>query len=202
MSIKASVAALRRSGAPEEAREAAADIDHEVARLDRIVGDVLDFARPIRVEYARCDVNALVREAALAVIPGEQAAFDLEPGVLEIEVDADRLRAALVNVLQNAREATAGTPASADPAVLVRTRLVNGRVAILVADRGPGIPAEQLAEVFEPYFTTKRTGTGLGLAIAKNVVDALRGAIRAQPRDGGGTEVAIELPRDAAGGAR
>ncbi len=202
MSIKASVAALRRGAAPEQTREAAADIDHEVARLDRIVGDVLDFARPIRVEYARCDVNALVREAALAVLDAEQAAFDLEPGLLEIDVDADRLRAALVNVLQNAREAAASSAAGGDAAVLVRTRLVNGRVSILVADRGPGILAEHLAEVFEPYFTTKRTGTGLGLAIAKNVVDALRGAIRAEPRDGGGTEVAIELPRDAPGGAR
>ncbi len=201
MSIKASLAALRRAVAPEGAREAAADIDHEVARLDRIVGDVLDFARPVRVEYARGDVNALVREAALAVLPAEHLAFDLEPGGLEIDTDADRLRAALVNVLQNAREAAAATP-GARLAVEVRTRAGNGRVWIAIGDRGPGIPPEHLAEVFEPYFTTKRTGTGLGLAIAKNVVDALHGTIRAQPREGGGTEVAIELPRDAPSRAR
>lgn len=197
MSIKASLAALRGAAAPEGIQEAAADIDHEVARLDRIVGDVLDFARPVRVEYARADANALVREAALAVIPAELLAFDLEPGPLELDTDADRLRAALVNVLQNAREAVAGAAAEAPP-VVVRTRARDGRVRIEVADRGPGIPPEHLPQVFEPYFTTKRSGTGLGLPIARNVIDALGGTIRAAIREGGGAEIAIELPREAA----
>ncbi|HET7291108.1 MAG TPA: ATP-binding protein [Vicinamibacteria bacterium] len=196
MSIKASLAALLRAASPEAIREAAADIDHEVARLDRIVGDVLDFARPVRVEYARADVNALVREAAEAVLPRERLDFDLAPGVLELDTDADRLRAALVNVLQNAREAVDAGSAAA-PAVVVRTRARDARVLIEVADRGPGIPAEHLSQVFEPYFTTKRSGTGLGLPIARNVVDALRGTIRAASREGGGTEIAIELPREA-----
>jgi signal transduction histidine kinase len=65
---------------------------------------------------------------------------------------------------------------------------------LVVADRGPGIAPDQLAQVFEPYFTTKRSGTGLGLAIAKNVVDALHGTIEARPREGGGAEIVIELP--------
>ena len=66
-----------------------------------------------------------------------------------------------------------------------------------MADRGPGIPAADLAHVFEPYFTTKRTGTGLGLAIARTVVEALGGAIRIESREGKGTRVEIELPAEA-----
>lgn len=196
MGIKASLAALRRDGAGSaELHEAAADIDHEVARLNRIVGDVLDFARPVRVEYARADLNALVREASLSVFPAAAVAFDLAPGSLDVDTDADRLRAALVNVLQNAREAAGAGP---HPAVRVSTRCpAPGRVTITVADRGPGIAAEDRAHVFEPYFTTKRSGTGLGLAIAKNVTDALGGSIAAGAAEAGGTEIVFELPVEA-----
>jgi two-component system sensor histidine kinase HydH len=63
-----------------------------------------------------------------------------------------------------------------------------------VADRGRGIPERDLASVFEPYFTTRRTGTGLGLAIAKNIVEALGGTIAVTSRLGEGTEVRIEVP--------
>jgi signal transduction histidine kinase len=200
MTIKASVATLRRSAPlPGEAREAADDIDHEVARLNRIVGDVLDFARPVRVEYARADVNALVREVAEAALGAVPLSFELLPGALEIQTDPDRLRAALLNVVQNAREAVAETDAGEAPLVSLRTLARDGRAVLVVADRGPGIAPDQLAQIFEPYFTTKRSGTGLGLAIAKNVVDALHGTIEAHPREGGGTEIVIELPLTAPG---
>ena len=74
-----------------------------------------------------------------------------------------------------------------------------GRAAIVVADRGRGIAEPDLATVFEPYFTTKRTGTGLGLAIAKNIVDALGGTITISSTLGEGTEVRIEVPTTGAG---
>jgi len=200
MTIKASLATLRHAAPlPRDAQAAADDIDHEVVRLNRIVGDVLDFARPVRVEYARTDVNALVREVAETVFGAAPVGFELAPGPLEILTDPDRLRAALVNVVQNAREAVAGSAGGGTPLVSVRSLARDARVVLVVADRGPGIEPQQRAQIFEPYFTTKRTGTGLGLAIAKNVVDALQGTIEARPREAGGTEIVIELPRSAPG---
>lgn len=202
MIIKTASRALAREGAtPEELREAAADIDGEVQRLNRIVDGVLDFARPVRLEYAPTDVNALSQDAALAALSGEHAPAHelvLDPGVVEVVTDGEHLRTVLVNILSNAREAVLalGAVAAANGALVsVRTEAMKGgRVAIVVSDHGVGIAAEDLAHVFEPYFTTKRTGTGLGLAIAKNVIDALGGSIAVKSRKGEGTEVRVELP--------
>jgi len=200
MSIKASLASLRQGGGAAPAvAEAAADIEHEVARLNRVVGDVLDFARPVRVEYARADVHALVREAALSVFAPRGVELALPAERLLADTDVDRLRAALVNVLQNARDAMAAAARGEEP-VRVTVEAPHGRVVISVADRGPGIAEQDRPHVFEPYFTTRRTGTGLGLAIAKNVADALGGRIEARARDGGGAEIVFDLPRDAPAG--
>ena len=202
MIIKGSLRTLGREGlSSQELREAASDIDHEVARLDRIVGDVLDFARPLRLECAPTDLNLLCAEAAQAILAREgdpAVSLTLDPGLAPLVTDGERLRTVLVNVLVNARESVlaGGTAANGHPrAVEVRTEAAApGRAVIVVADRGAGIAAEDLPHVFEPYFTTKRTGTGLGLAIAKNIVEALGGVVTARSGPGVGTEIRIELP--------
>jgi signal transduction histidine kinase len=211
MIIKTSLALLRRESlAPGDVREVAADIDQQVARLNRIVEGVLDFARPLRLEYASSDLNALCRDAVaatLAVDPAFRSEFEPEASLADVETDAERLRTALLNVLSNAREAVAarqsaepGRPDDGLPDVKVRlTAPGRGRAAIVVIDRGRGIAEADLATVFEPYFTTKRTGTGLGLAIAKNIVEALGGTITISSRRGEGTEVRIEVPTTGAG---
>ena len=202
MIIKGSLRTLGREGlSSQELREAASDIDHEVARLDRIVGDVLDFARPLRLECAPTDLNLLCAEAAQAILAREgdpAVSLTLDPGLAPLVTDGERLRTVLVNVLVNARESVlaGGTAANGHPrAVEVRTEAAApGRAVIVVADRGAGIAAEDLPHVFEPYFTTKRTGTGLGLAIAKNIVEALGGVISARSGPGEGTTIRMELP--------
>lgn len=202
MILKAAARTLRREGVDAEAvREAAADIDGEVKRLNRIVDDVLDFARPLHLEFAACDLNQLCRDAATAALTGDAAPrprFALDASIATIVTDSERLRTALVNILGNARDAVLARGEGPGPegAVEVRTSSVTAdRVAIVVADRGMGIAAEDLPHVFDPYFTTKRTGTGLGLAIARNVIDALGGALTVESRRGEGTEVRLELPR-------
>jgi len=202
MIIKASLRSLRRDDAsPETVREAAADIDEEVARLNRVVNDVLDFARPPRFALAPVDLNALCHECATAVAAGDGAAtvrVTADPSLAPVVTDGDRLRTALVNVLVNAREAVAARADAAVtgtlPGVELRTARRNGAVAIVVTDRGGGIAAEDLPRVFEPYFTTRRTGTGLGLPIARNIVEGLGGTIVVQTHPGDGTETRIELP--------
>jgi signal transduction histidine kinase len=200
MIIKGSLRSLRRAELPsDELREAVHDIDHEVARLNRIVDDVLDFARPVRLEYGPADLVALCRDAAAAALSGEGAptvGIEAEAGLGTVITDAERLRTVLVNVLGNAREAVGAAPPPGDgpPIVLSVRRAGPGQVAITVRDRGPGIAAADLPHVFEPYFTTKRTGTGLGLPIAKNIVDALGGTLTVTSEKGQQTSIAIHLP--------
>jgi len=201
MIIKGSLRSLKRDGVAAEVREAAADIDHEVARLDRIVGDVLDFARPLRLERAPVDVHALARDAARAALEGAdgiRARLALEASAGSILSDGERLRGVLVNLIANARESLAADDRASGEEIEVGARgLDRGGVVLWVADRGPGIPPGDLAHVFEPYFTTKRTGTGLGLAISRRVVEALGGALRIESREGEGTRVEVELPAEA-----
>jgi signal transduction histidine kinase len=204
MIIKASLRTLRRDEvAPPDLKRAVSDIDEETGRLNRIVTDVLDFAKPIKFDLAPADINALCRDAARAASQDESAALTLtlEPSLAPIVTDAERLRLVLINILTNARHAMEGTEAgtAAKPsAIELRTvALPTGRIAIHIRDRGVGIKAEDLPRIFEPYFTTKRTGSGLGLAIARNVVEGLGGTIAVTSRTDVGTEITIELPTTA-----
>jgi signal transduction histidine kinase len=201
MIIKTALRALRGEAAtPEQVRTAVADIDEEIVRLNRIVSEVLDFARPIKFELAPVDLNALCRDAASAsAADGQPAdvALDLDGALEPVVTDAERLRQALVNILANARHAVAArpAPASTDAAIRLSTqRAGDSRVAIVVRDRGAGIAAEDLPRVFDPYFTTRRTGSGLGLAISRNIIEGLGGTIAVHSRHGEGTDVRIELP--------
>jgi signal transduction histidine kinase len=206
MIIKTSLRSLRREDAtPERTAAVAKDIDEEITRLNRIVSEVLDFARPIKFDLAAADLNALARDAvrAAGAEDGEQGhasiRLDLDPAIPPITTDAERLRQALVNVIGNALHAVrhAASPPS-DGAIRLRTaRIDSRRVAVTVADRGSGIAAEDLPRVFDPYFTTRRTGTGIGLAISRNIIEGLGGRITVASQRETGTEVRIELPLDA-----
>jgi signal transduction histidine kinase len=211
MIIKASLRSFRRRElSAAEVREAADDIDHEVDRLNRIVGDVLDFARPIELELRPTDLNAVCRSAVEAVVKGEGSPtidLRLDPLLPEVMTDGERLRTALVNILANAKEAVGAKSSGNEgedegPDIVLETRRSGeGRTAIVVRDQGIGIAPDDLAKIFEPYFTGKRTGTGLGLAITKNIVESLGGTVTAESRPAKGTEIRIELfprtPRDA-----
>lgn len=203
MIIKASLHTLRQGGPGEAAlHEAVADIDDEVARLNRIVNEVLDFSRPIRFDRAPVDVASLCRESAAAAqaSPGAAIALDLDPTLPTLVTDAERLRIALVNMLVNARHAVNGdqiTAQGSDPPVTLKATAAGDRVTITISDRGAGVAPADAPHIFDPYFTTKRGGTGLGLPIAKNIVEGLGGTITVSssidPR-GHGTEIQIDLP--------
>src|SRR3954464_1968090 len=125
MIIKGSLPALRQPDVSRAAmREAVADIDEEVERLNRIVNEVLDFARPIHFQVAPADLNALCRESAAASVasgPGAPVHLELDPAVAPVATDSERLRIALVNMLVNARHAVNDrTPGSRQPPVSSR----------------------------------------------------------------------------------
>lgn len=201
MIIKVALHTLRKTSVtPDEVHEVASDIDGEVLRLNRVVNDVLDFARPIAFDLAPVDINGLCREAALAaqVSPGAPVTLEFDPELGMLETDAERIRAALVNVIVNARHAVEGC---ATQQVTLTTRRDGGTVMIIVSDTGVGIERADLPRVFDPYFTTKRGGTGLGLPLTRNIVEGLGGSIIAASEPGRGTEIRMALPSGAGSGA-
>jgi len=205
MIIKSAVRTLRQAGAASDARdEAIQDIEQEVVRLNRIVSEVLDYAKPITFAWQDADPAAICREAAAAVTAadaGAAIAVDAAPGPATIRTDPERVRTVLVNVLQNAvqavRCARAGEDGEAPGPLPVTLRLLpldRGGAVIVVHDDGPGIDPGAASRLFEPFFTTRRGGTGLGLAIARNIVEGLGGSITISGGSPAGTDVRIELP--------
>jgi two-component system sensor histidine kinase HydH len=199
MIIKGALRTVTRPGVDAaDLKDAAADIDEEIARLNRLVNDVLDFSKPIRFECAPTEVNAVCENAVKAVSIHGLTTPALHAAPLPaLRTDRERLRMVLVNLLTNAQQAVEALPPGADspqPLIVVTTAALSGaRVVISVRDRGPGIAADDLPRVFDPYFTTRRGGSGLGLAISKNIVEGLGGTLSVLSRPGHGTEFRIEL---------
>lgn len=149
--------------------EPLAAIRHELDRLNRLVGDFLDFARPREFAPSPVDLVALAESVRTLLAPqASDAGLQLEchcGPARTIVGEADRMRQALINLVLNAIQAT---PAGG----LVRMEVgeSNGEVFLAVEDTGPGIPATVRPRLFEPFYTTKPTGTGLGLPIVYSIV--------------------------------
>jgi signal transduction histidine kinase len=207
MIIRASLSMMRETGVtPDEMREAVSDIDSESKRINRIITEVLDFAKPIRFDFAEADLNDVCRHSAAATwvdlpdpsLSASTPVLDLDAALPPMVTDAERLRAALVNLLTNARHAVEKAALPGPTPVTLRTQGSGERIIITVSDRGTGITPEDMAHIFDPYFTTKRGGTGIGLAITKNIIEGLGGTLSVNSRLGEGTEFRIDLPRTAA----
>jgi signal transduction histidine kinase len=205
MIIKTALRSLKQEAAPSsKIQVAVADIDEEVTRLNHLVSEVLDFARPIKFDLSSVDLNALCQDAVRAVTadaPDITMDVDLQRNLPAIVTDSERLRLALVNILTNARHAVVAEPArprGAAGRIRLSTRPSNAaRVTIEVRDDGIGIAPEDLARIFDPFFTTRKTGTGLGLAITRNIIEGLGGTIAVASRRGEGTTVRLDLPASA-----
>ncbi|MEP7304971.1 MAG: ATP-binding protein [Acidobacteriota bacterium] len=173
-------AVCAQSTAAAQASRAGAAIHLDLAPvLPRVMTD----AERLRIALVNMLVNA--RHAVLA--REESAATANEAGVHPQEQSGPP---------SGARRSGSSPPAAAAPAITLRTAWREGRVAIVIEDRGIGIGPDDLSRMFDPYFTTKRGGTGLGLAIAKNIIEGLRGTIAVTSVPGVGTTIAIDLPAD------
>jgi signal transduction histidine kinase len=200
MIIKSAVHRLRRHGQPDVSA-AAADIDEEVQRLNHLVTEVLDFAKPVRLDPGPADLAEVARSAVQAVglTTGFGVRTELPPAGAPGVTDAERLRAVLVNVLQNAVDAVRARDAEAsDGVTLSLARLAAGRWRYEVVDAGTGIAPEDLPRLFEPFFTRRHGGSGVGLPLARNVVEGLGGTIVIDSAPGHGTTVRIDLPERSA----
>jgi two-component system sensor histidine kinase HydH len=173
------------------ARTKADRVVNEATRLERLTTDLLDFVRSGALRREDADARAMVDDVVAelgadridVVAVGETAHFSL---------DVPRLRQAVVNVVQNALQAS-----PADGRVELELTGARSALVIKVRDRGPGIPAGEEKQIFEPFHTRRTKGIGLGLAIARRMVELHGGTIEAGARDGGGAEVTIVIPRKA-----
>jgi PAS domain S-box-containing protein len=169
-------------------------IDAMIERLDALntkVEDMLRFARPRTPTLVAVDVRGILEDvshsARAAAGPG--CDIRLEGESVTAQADAEMLRAVLLNLALNACQASGLKP------VEISMSQTAYDCRITIADRGPGIPAEKLARVFEAFYTTKQSGTGLGLAIVKRLTELQNGEVELRLREGGGTIAEVTLPR-------
>jgi nitrogen fixation/metabolism regulation signal transduction histidine kinase len=175
-------------------------IVQQVEAMKEMVNAFSEYARAPRFEMTSVELNALVREVADLYRAQEgrrrvRLTVKEDPAVATIVADQGRLRQLLHNLLTNAIEALEG---QASGEVLLATRLAKrgaDEVAeITIEDNGPGFQRELIAQVFDPYVTTKAKGTGLGLAIVRKIIEEHGGHIEAENRVEGGARIRIDLP--------
>ena len=172
-------------------------IVEEVNRLNTVVSQFLDYARPFRARFQDTDLNEVVKRTAKLVeaqreTNPDQIALDLDTSVPTIEADTEQIKQVILNLVLNAIDASR----ESSEAVKIQTRYLSSRrtVEIRVVDRGVGIPSEDLEQIFIPFFTTKQHGTGLGLAVCQRIVMNHGGTIHPESEIGRGTDFIIQLP--------
>lgn len=168
----------------------------EVDRLNRVVGQLHEFARPITISKKSIQIDNFIKDSLkLIERQASEANINIQTGFApEINlafIDPDRISQVLLNLYLNAIESM-GT--GGDLAVTVSTNVENLGIEIRVSDTGTGIDKDNLAHIFDPFFTTKASGTGLGLAIVHNIIEAHNGAINVESQKGQGTAFTICLP--------
>ncbi len=180
-----------------QAQEFIGIILEEVERLDRVVGSVLDYARPSKGNPGVIDANAVVRRTLQVLRPeGESTHVELElaENVPAVRADAEQLRQVLMNLVLNAQDCGA-SKIEVSTALRDRLGLSEAKwVAIAVKDNGPGIAPEVRSNLFVPFFTTKDRGTGLGLAISQRMVEEMGGRIEVSSQPGQGATFTVVLP--------
>lgn len=195
--------------AEEGTREYAQVIAREAKRVEGLVRELLDLARPARLQPAPVNIHDVLRDVIVLArgIPGAaKVAFTerYDPSLPPVLGDAEKLTQVVLNVIRNALDAVADLP---DKHVILETAVASVRVRteggrtrplarVSVIDSGPGIPLSMLNRIWTPFATSKPQGTGLGLPICQRIVHAHGGRIEIRNRPGAGAEVSIFLPLD------
>jgi signal transduction histidine kinase len=196
-SIKALLQIMGEDAAEDEsARRRHEVLEGEVARMQSILQDYLSFSRPLdELRTSRVELQGLAEHVA-AVLEARAldagVALKVNGDPVTITGDEERLRAALLNVVGNALEAT---PQRGE--VTITTRATDGGATILVRDTGRGMSERMLDKLGTPFFSTKSKGTGLGVVIATSTIRQHGGDLRYESREGEGTTATIELPSEA-----
>ena len=193
------------------ARDYALVIAREAKRVDGLVRELLDLARPAALQAAPFNIHGVVGDVMLLArgLPGgERVTFTerYDPSLPQVVGDREKLTQVILNLTRNAVDAAASRPGGQvlfeTQVASLRLRAAGGRTRPLarvsVVDNGPGIPDAMLPRLFTPFATSKASGTGLGLAISRRIVEAHGGRIEVRNRAGGGVEATIFLPLEVA----
>ena len=176
-------------------RQTAETMISEVDRLNRVITQLLEFARPLTMKRVATSIQAVIRHT-LKMVEGQAREkgvvieTELPAAIPEIPLDADRMSQVLLNLVLNAIAATDG----GGRIQVSLARNDDRTIRIAITDTGAGIRQEDIPRVFDPYFTTKPSGTGLGLPIVQKIVEAHGGAVRLESEAGKGTTATLLLP--------
>ena len=176
------------------ARAVVKDVRQEIARINHIVTDLLQTARPHPPKVRKSDLNTTVEHAVMlgrqqAMAKGIEIALHKDPSLPEVEHDSDQIHQVLLNLLLNAQQAI---DSKGKIEVTVERK---GSIAVIeVSDNGRGIAPDHLPNIFRPFYTTKGDGTGLGLSLARRIVEDHQGRIDVTSAVSKGTTFAVVLP--------
>jgi signal transduction histidine kinase len=201
LTVLVGTADMIEAGAPEPVQRHVRLMREAINAAQYVVRGLLTFGRQMPLEKTRVDLAELT-EKVLALTFGElhvadvKVRKDIMPGLPPVWADANQLRQVLVNLITNAKQAMAGGEGERRLRIAVQ-RADRDRVCIQVEDTGPGIPADTISKIFDPFVTTKKDGTGLGLSISYGIVREHGGTLTVDSAPGRGATFTIELPIEA-----
>jgi two-component system sensor histidine kinase HydH len=180
---------------PED-RKTAEIMVQEVERLNRVIGQLLEFARPVTIQKKLILIHTLIQHSLKMIERDAREKnisinTEIPTDLPEVSLDMDRMNQVLLNLYLNAVEAMRD---GGKLTVQIKPDNEFQRLKILITDTGQGIDQKDLAHIFDPYFTTKQSGTGLGLAIVRKIIESHKGEIRVESERDHGTTVMIFLP--------
>ena len=194
-SIGGAAAILRKNSESAERREEFLEIiEKECLRLNRLLTNFLEFARPRLPQYQLADVGPIL-ESVIGLAAHSvgrqpiQLRTDTAPDMPAIKCDPEQIKQVLLNLTINSVQAM---PDGGE--IVLSTRVDGSRVVIEVKDQGPGINPENLDKIFDPFFTTKDTGTGLGLSVAHQILSQHGGILNAKNNSDRGATFSLFLP--------
>ena len=168
-------------------------IKHEIQRLNKLVGDFLDYGKSLQVTLQDVDIEGLINEvislvSAKAEKDGIKISFQ-NGGLPKLSADPELIRTCIFNIIINAFQAMPD-----NGTLTVTTKVSNGKAYIIIEDTGIGVSKENLPKLFDPFFSTKSTGLGLGLAMTKRFIEEHGGTADFQSTEGKGSTMTISLP--------
>ncbi|MGH7604603.1 MAG: sensor histidine kinase [Gemmatimonadaceae bacterium] len=179
--------------APENVKEYLGIIKTQIALSEKIVGDLLDFARVKTPQFENVPVETIVKEQLERIgnLNGTKLVQTIAPNLPALRVDRVQIGQVVLNLFTNALQAMEGKSGTLE---VRASRGSNGFVRLDVRDTGVGMTREELEKIFEPLFTTKARGIGLGLAVSRSLVHANGGEISASSEAGMGSTLSVDLP--------
>jgi len=170
---------------------------HEISRLERILDEMLDFARPVKLNLEPVSINSIM-DSCLEILDARIREKDIAVKKVcakrlpQVLVDHEKIEQAIINVLLNSVEVL---PEGGHIEIVTKQLRMDGEaLRVEISDDGPGISTEDLPYVFDPFFSNKKKGTGLGLSNVKKIIEAHGGTGSVSLRKPHGTKVSFTLP--------